>query len=96
LDAPAFQRELHIAKAEIHKNGSLFKERAKAQALAMLDIQWSMLNDPITPATVKDNIMERTIRLAGHDPKSNPVSAQGPQTQAVFVKINFSGSGVTK
>lgn len=86
---PAFLADLDRAIAMVKEEGMSFKLKAKLQAEELLKTSWRMIHDPLTPPSVRKDLIQSTVRWAEYDnPRIDPnaVNVGGAQ---FAIQINF-------
>lgn len=77
LRNPSFRQEYETYQEEMRKEGWSFRQKAKAQSEEYLKTTWRMIHDPVTPSTVKADLIKQTVRWAGLEA---PIAPQAQQT----------------
>lgn len=70
LSNPVFRKEHEQFQEELKTEGFSFRQKAKTQAEAYLQISWDLATDPHTPAAVRADLIKQTVRWARLDPSS--------------------------
>lgn len=86
---PAFQADMERAKELVAQEGMSFKLKAKLQAEELLKTSWRTIHDPLTPPSVKADLIKATMRWADLDnPKIDPNNPGGGQSFAIQINFN--------
>jgi hypothetical protein len=64
---PIFLADLRTAQEMLRQEGMGFITKAKLQAEELLKESWKMIHSPVTPPTVRADLIKFTIRAAGLD-----------------------------
>lgn len=64
---PAFRQEYDAHKEAMKQDGWTFRQKAKAQSEAYLDLLWNMAHSESVPAPVRADIVKNTVKWAALD-----------------------------
>lgn len=86
LNNPSFRKEHEQYQEELKTEGFSFRQKAKSQAEAYLQVAWDLVNNPLTPAAVKADMIKQTVRWSRLDP-SAPGYIHAPPPGAAAVEL---------
>ena len=66
---PLFLQDLRDTKAKLREEGWTFKVKLQAQAEQYLHEAWRLVHDPATPANVKANLIQWSVKASGLEAK---------------------------
>lgn len=82
----AFRKAVVDAQEKSQEEGFSFKTKARMQAEALLATSWQMIQDPLTPAAVRADLIKFTTRVAGYD---TPKGVAGEGGGGFQININL-------
>ncbi len=83
-----FLADLKRAMDMLKQEGMSFRVKAKLQAEELLKTSWRTIHDPDTPATVKAQLIQATMRWAQYDTPTTAGAAGGGNAFAINIQFN--------
>lgn len=90
LDSPAFAALLAKVDKEVQEHGLSFRMKAKAISEELLPTAFDMATDPLTPASVRADLIKWAAKVAGNEPPPAKEGAGGGGS-AFSLSITFAG-----
>lgn len=88
MASPDFLTAVATAKQQLKDEGMSFKIKAKLQAEELMKQSWKMIHDPLTPHSVRADLIKSTVRWAGYEPKAGAGSV-GDGITALQINIDL-------
>ena len=93
---PAFKKEFEGYLEMSKEDGFSYKMKSRAQADGMLKVQWEMVHNEDTPASVRADLIKFVARVAGYDKKDvRGGDDDGVSREKITININLGPEGTS-
>lgn len=87
MKSEGFRNRLAAYMKELRDTGESFKLKARVQAEELLAVQWSIVQDPETPASVRMQGIQNVVEWADLKPRKSVESPGAPPSISIHIDL---------